>query len=80
MKNDDGDMSVCRADWQTYYCDECGDVVIIPSPPYNGVLMGVCCTCRDVRVSYTYYDFEKHTWVNNTGHGFNTSPTEGDEQ
>ena len=44
-----GNMSVSRADWQTYLCDECGDEVIIPSPPVHGILMGVCCTCRDVR-------------------------------
>mgnify|MGYP000679887838 CR=1 FL=1 len=44
-----GNMSVSRGDWQTYLCDECGDEVIIPTPPFEGILGGVCCTCRDVR-------------------------------
>ena len=60
------DMSVSRSDWQIYYCDKCGDEVIIPHGPIDGALIGVCCTCRDIRISYHYYDFETHTVVDNT--------------
>lgn len=56
------EMTITR-DLESYTCDKCGDEVIIPNAPIDGVLFGVCCTCRDVRYTKIYFCYDTHTMV-----------------
>ncbi|MDA9991635.1 hypothetical protein N9E35_01370 [Candidatus Marinimicrobia bacterium] len=58
------EMTITR-DLESYTCDKCGDEVIIPNAPIDGVLFGVCCTCRDVRYTKIYFCYDTHTMVAN---------------
>lgn len=58
-------MSITR-DLDGFTCDKCNDEVICPNPPMDGVISGVCCTCREVVFSHVYYCFETHQIIDNT--------------
>jgi ribosomal protein L31 len=60
MKNS---MTPDRTDPFSFHCSTCGDEVIVPSEPVNGIVAGVCCTCRDP----CYYDLDKERSISREG-------------